>query len=81
MIFDQQFAEGTQLRKGQSVGVSVSIGKGVGDIEVPDFIGKSLSEATKNSYRQFVDCWKDQLPIFKFIITQYNFRSISRNRK
>lgn len=47
MIFDQQFAAGTQLRKGQSVGVSVSIGKGFGDIEVPDLIGKSLSEATK----------------------------------
>ena len=45
MIFDQQFEEGTQLRKGQSVGVSVSIGQGFGDIEVPDLIGKSLSEA------------------------------------
>ena len=53
MIFDQQFAQGTMLRKGQSVGVSVSIGKGFGDIEVPDLIGKSLSEArevlSKNS--------------------------------
>lgn len=47
MIFDQQFAEGTQLKKGQAVGVSVSIGKGFGNIEVPDLIGKSLSEATK----------------------------------
>ncbi len=47
MIFDQQFAVGTELRKGQSVGVSVSIGKGFGDIVVPDLIGKSLSEATK----------------------------------
>jgi serine/threonine-protein kinase len=45
MIFDQQFAQGTMLRKGQSVSVSVSIGKGFGDIEVPDLIGKSLSEA------------------------------------
>lgn len=45
MIFDQQFEEGTQLRKGQAVGVSVSIGKGFGDIEVPDLIGKSLTEA------------------------------------
>lgn len=47
MIFDQQFAEGTLLKKGQSVGVSVSIGQGFGNIEVPDLIGKSLSEATK----------------------------------
>ncbi|MCU0342270.1 MAG: PASTA domain-containing protein [Ignavibacterium sp.] len=45
MVFDQQFAEGTNLRKGQSIGISVSIGKGGGDIEVPDLIGKSLSEA------------------------------------
>lgn len=47
MIFDQQFAEGTKLRKGQSVGVMVSIGKGGGDIIVPDLIGKSLSEARR----------------------------------
>ncbi|MFZ1520154.1 MAG: PASTA domain-containing protein [Ignavibacteriaceae bacterium] len=45
MVFDQQFAEGTQLRKGQSVGITVSIGKGGGDIIVPDLIGKSLTEA------------------------------------
>lgn len=45
MIFDQQFAEGTKLKKGQMVGVSVSMGKGYGDIEVPDLIGKSLTEA------------------------------------
>jgi serine/threonine-protein kinase len=45
MIFDQQFAEGTRLKKGQSVGISVSIGKGFGDIVVPDLIGKSLTEA------------------------------------
>lgn len=45
MIFDQQYAEGTKLKKGQLVGVSVSMGKGYGDIEVPDLIGKSLTEA------------------------------------
>ncbi len=47
MVFDQQFAEGTKIRKGQSVGVSVSIGKGEGNIIVPDLIGKSLSEAQR----------------------------------
>ncbi|HEX7357435.1 MAG TPA: PASTA domain-containing protein, partial [Ignavibacteriaceae bacterium] len=47
MVFDQQFAEGTKLRKGQSVGISVSIGSGYGDIMVPDLIGKSLTEATR----------------------------------
>ena len=47
MVFDQQFAEGTTLKKGQSVGITVSIGKGVGNIVVPDLIGKSLSEAQR----------------------------------
>jgi len=45
MIFDQQFAEGTRLKKGQSVGITVSLGKGLGNIIVPDLIGKSLSDA------------------------------------
>ncbi|MBK7629966.1 MAG: PASTA domain-containing protein [Ignavibacteriales bacterium] len=47
MVFDQQFAEGTTIRKGQSVGISVSIGKGAGEIIVPDLIGKSLTEAQR----------------------------------
>ena len=47
MVFDQQFAEGTRIRKGQSVGISVSIGKGAGEIMVPDLIGKSLTEAQR----------------------------------
>jgi len=46
MIFNQQFAEGTSVRKGESIGVSISIGMGdVGTITVPDLIGKSLQEA------------------------------------
>ncbi|GAB4301483.1 MAG: hypothetical protein Kow0098_29590 [Ignavibacteriaceae bacterium] len=47
VIIDQQYVQGTQLKKGQTVGVSVSIGRGGGTIEVPDLIGKSLSEATR----------------------------------
>jgi len=47
MIFDQQFAEGTRLKKGQTVGITVSSGKGFGEIIVPDLIGKSLTEAKK----------------------------------
>lgn len=47
MVFDQQFAEGTRIRKGQSVGISVSVGKGAGEIIVPDLIGKSLTEAQR----------------------------------
>lgn len=45
MIFDQQFTEGTPLKKGEAVGISVSIGSGLGEIVVPDLIGKSLTEA------------------------------------
>lgn len=46
MIYDQQFAEGTPIKKGESVNVTVSIGQALtGSIEVPDLIGKSLTEA------------------------------------
>ena len=48
VIFDQQFTSGTQLRKGESVGITVSIGPvEEGEITVPDLIGKSLTEAEK----------------------------------
>lgn len=48
MIYDQQYTEGTPIKKGESVNVSVSNGKvQTGNIEVPDLIGKSLSEAEK----------------------------------
>lgn len=46
MIYDQQFAQGTPVKKGESVNVTVSIGQvQTGSIEVPDLIGKSLTEA------------------------------------
>lgn len=47
MIFDQQYAEGTLLKQGEDVGVSVSAGRGGGSIIIPDLIGKSLTEARK----------------------------------
>ena len=48
VIFDQQFASGSSIRKGESVGITVSIGPfSEGDITVPDLIGKSLTEAEK----------------------------------
>ena len=48
VIFDQQYAAGTSLRKGESVGITVSIGSfSEGDITVADLIGKSLAEAEK----------------------------------
>ncbi len=45
MIFDQQYAVGTPLKKGDSVGVSYSIGSVAGSVMVPNLIGKSLNEA------------------------------------
>jgi len=45
MIFDQQFAEGTNLSKGQTVNISVSAGRSGGSIVVPNLIGKSLEQA------------------------------------
>jgi len=47
MIFDQQYAEGTPLKRGDSVGVSLTIGKLSSRIILPDFIGKSLSEVVE----------------------------------
>ena len=47
MIFDQQFAAGTSLKKGDYVGVSLSIGNNANGIIVPNLIGKSLTEAEK----------------------------------
>ncbi len=47
VIFDQQFAVGTPLKKGDSVGVSLSIGQSIGSITVPNLIGKSLADAEK----------------------------------
>ena len=47
MIFDQQYADGTLLKQGEYVGITVSAGRGGGSIIVPDLIGKSLTEARK----------------------------------
>ncbi|PIW70410.1 MAG: hypothetical protein COW08_01970 [Ignavibacteriales bacterium CG12_big_fil_rev_8_21_14_0_65_30_8] len=43
-IYDQQYAEGTPLKKGDSVGVTLTIGILSSRVILPDFIGKSLSE-------------------------------------
>lgn len=47
MIFDQQYVEGTKLKKGETIKIFVSSGQTEGTIEVPDLIGKSLSEAQR----------------------------------
>ncbi len=45
VITGQQFAAGTQLKKGDSVGVTICIGQFAGTISVPNLIGKSLEDA------------------------------------
>lgn len=45
VIFDQQYEEGTSLKKGKTVAVSISSGIETGEIIIPDLIGKSLNEA------------------------------------
>lgn len=45
MVFDQQFIEGTKLKRGASINVFVSSGNLSGNIIVPDLVGKSLTEA------------------------------------
>ena len=45
MIFDQQYAEGTTLKKGERVNISVSAGRSGGSIIVPNLIGQSLEQA------------------------------------
>lgn len=47
MIFDQQFAAGTPLQRGATVGVTMSVGNGEGLLNVPDLMGKSLVEAQR----------------------------------
>lgn len=47
VIVGQQYPEGTVLKKGSYIGLSISLGPLGGDIEVPDLIGKSLSEAER----------------------------------
>ncbi|HSP89064.1 MAG TPA: PASTA domain-containing protein [Ignavibacteriaceae bacterium] len=47
MIFDQEFSEGTRLKKGSLVGIYISVGEGEGSVEVPDLVGKSLAEAER----------------------------------
>lgn len=45
VIISQEFAPGYSVKKGLAVGVSISLGMVEGNIEVPNLIGKPLSEA------------------------------------
>ncbi len=46
-IIEQQYEEGTRLKKGHIVAITVSAGPSEGTIPVPDLIGRALSEAEK----------------------------------
>lgn len=46
-VVDQEFVDGTNLAKGDSVDIKVSIGPRVGMVRVPNLIGKSLGEAER----------------------------------
>lgn len=46
-VVEQQYEEGTRLKKGHTVALSISSGPSEGIIPVPDLIGRALSEAEK----------------------------------
>ncbi len=45
IIIAQEFSSTTQIRKGQTVNITLSSGPEKGSLEVPDLVGKSLAEA------------------------------------
>ncbi len=45
MIIAQEIPPGTKIKKGEEINISISIGEVEGNIEVPNLIGQSLSEA------------------------------------
>ncbi len=45
IVVDQQYPEGTNLTKGNSVDVKVSLGPQIGMIRVPNLLGKTLRQA------------------------------------
>ncbi len=47
IVVEQQFPEGTNLVKGDSINISVSVGPKLGMIRVPNLLGKSLPRARR----------------------------------
>jgi serine/threonine-protein kinase len=47
IVIDQQYASGTPLKKGKTVSITLSLGSEEGNIEVPDLVGRSYSEAER----------------------------------
>lgn len=47
VIIDQEYYEGTEVKKGTHINVTLSAGVNAGLITIPDLLGKSLSQAEK----------------------------------
>ena len=46
-VMAQSMAAGSSIRKGSSIGITISLGDGTGKVGVPDLVGKSVQEAQK----------------------------------
>ncbi|MCK9425885.1 MAG: PASTA domain-containing protein [Ignavibacteriaceae bacterium] len=58
IIIAQQFIAGVKLKKGTFINVSVSTGQVEGEIEIPNLIGKSLTEAERILNESFLKVGK-----------------------
>lgn len=58
IIIAQQFVAGVKIKKGTFINVSVSTGQTEGEIEIPNLIGKSLTEAEKILNESFLKVGK-----------------------
>lgn len=47
IVIDQQYPSGIPLKRGKSISITISLGSEEGNIEVPDLVGRSYSEAEK----------------------------------
>lgn len=58
LVIAQQFIAGVKLKKGTMINVSVSAGQTEGQIEIPNLIGKSLTEAERILNENFLKIGK-----------------------
>ena len=58
LIIAQQFVAGVKLKKGASINVEVSSGQTEGEIEIPNLIGKSLTDAERILNESFLKVGK-----------------------
>lgn len=46
-VMAQTIAEGSSIKKGSSIGITISLGDGSGKVGIPDLVGKSVQDAQK----------------------------------